>query len=151
MKKVVVTVSQEAIRRWSGRTVCGHQLPLGFSFRCSRLGAEFALAAGSLATTVMRSHWSMTRGSRWYPKRNASTSVASAIWETRFGNRNLRPANQRTCYGAVSELDSLSSNLARKKWRLEGNRETGETVAEEAEKAKLLMLQEFPITLRDFS
>jgi hypothetical protein len=99
---------------------------------------------------VMRSHWSMTHGSRWHPKRIASTSVASAIWETRFGNRNLRPANHPTCYGAVSELDSLSSNLARKKWRLEGNRETGETPAEETKTAKPLKTQDFPITLEDF-
>ena len=46
---------------------------------------------------------------------------------------------------------TFSSNLARKKWRLEGNRETGETVAEETQKAKLLMIQEFPITMKDFS
>jgi hypothetical protein len=45
----------------------------------------------------------------------------------------------------------LSSNLARKKWRLEGNRETGETTAEETKIAKPLMIQDFPITLKDFS
>jgi len=35
----------------------------------------------------------------------------------------------------------FSSNLARKKRRLEGNRETGETPAEETKTAKPLMLQ----------
>jgi hypothetical protein len=44
----------------------------------------------------------------------------------------------------------FSSNLARKKWRLEGNKETGETTAEETKTAKLLMIQDFPITLEDF-
>jgi hypothetical protein len=45
----------------------------------------------------------------------------------------------------------FSSNLARKKWRLEGNRETRETPAEEMKTAKLLKTQDFPITLEDFS
>jgi len=35
--------------------------------------------------------------------------------------------------------------------RLEGNKETGETTAEETKTAKLLMIQDFPITLKDFS
>jgi hypothetical protein len=34
---------------------------------------------------------------------------------------------------------------------LDGNRETGETVAEETKTAKLLKVQDFPVTLRDFS
>jgi hypothetical protein len=34
---------------------------------------------------------------------------------------------------------------------LEGNEETGETTAEETKAAKLLMIQDFPITLKDFS
>jgi hypothetical protein len=45
---------------------------------------------------------------------------------------------------------AFSSNLARKKWRLEGNGETGETVAEETKTAKFLMVQDFPTTLEDF-
>lgn len=44
----------------------------------------------------------------------------------------------------------FSSNLARKKSRLEGNRETGETPAEETKRAKPLKTQDFPITLEDF-
>jgi len=44
---------------------------------------------------------------------------------------------------------SFSSNFARKTWRLEGNRETGETLAEEAKTAKRLILQDFPVTLKD--
>src|SRR5438552_113605 len=46
---------------------------------------------------------------------------------------------------------SFSSNLARKKWRLEGNRETGETVAEETKTAKSLSLRDFPMTLEKIS
>jgi hypothetical protein len=46
--------------------------------------------------------------------------------------------------------DSLSSNLARKKRRLEGNMETGETPAEETKIAKPLKTQDFPITVEDF-
>jgi hypothetical protein len=53
---------------------------------------------------------------------------------------------------AHMELDArFSSNLARKKWRLEGNRETGKTTAEETKTHKPLMTQDFPITLKDFS
>jgi len=42
----------------------------------------------------------------------------------------------------------LSSNLARKKRRLDGNRETGETLAEETKTAKLLTIQDFPVMLK---
>jgi hypothetical protein len=45
----------------------------------------------------------------------------------------------------------FSSNLARKKRRLEGNGETVETRAEEMKTAKFLMLQDFPIILKDFN
>jgi hypothetical protein len=46
---------------------------------------------------------------------------------------------------------SFSSNLARKKWRLEGNTETGETLAEETKTAKPLSLQDFPMILEKIS
>ena len=46
---------------------------------------------------------------------------------------------------------TFSSNLARKKWRLEGNGETVETTAEETKIAKPLTTQEFPITLENLN
>jgi hypothetical protein len=42
---------------------------------------------------------------------------------------------------------AFSSNLARKKWRLEGNRETGATAAEETKTAKFLMIGDFPMMM----
>jgi hypothetical protein len=59
--------------------------------------------------------------------------------------------NEHQGNGSWRRAVSFSSNLARKKWRLEGNEETGETTAEETKTAKLLMIQDFPITLKDFS
>jgi len=64
---------------------------------------------------------------------------------------NAQTAQVRTVLRTDLSKAGFSSNLARKKWRLEGNMETGETVAEETETPKLLMLQDFPITLKDFS
>jgi hypothetical protein len=58
-------------------------------------------------------------------------------------------------YGKIADpalwAATFSSNLARKKWRLEGNGETVETTAEETKTGKSLMVQDFPITLKDFN
>ena len=45
---------------------------------------------------------------------------------------------------------SFSSNLARKIWRLRGNRETRESLAEEKKTAKPLKTQDFPTKLKSF-
>jgi hypothetical protein len=51
----------------------------------------------------------------------------------------------------VKNLTCGQRHLARKKWRLEGNEETGETTVEKTKTAQLLTIQDFPITLKDFS
>jgi hypothetical protein len=69
--------------------------------------------------------------------------------DSRFSHRCLlTEGNSKLIFLGAEEF---SSNLARKKWRLEGNRETEETVAEETKTANTLMIQDFPITLEDFS
>ena len=61
-----------------------------------------------------------------------------------------QPRKYRNIAAPALRAATFSSNFARKKWRLEGNRETGEAVAEETKTAKLLMIQDFPITLEKF-
>jgi hypothetical protein len=68
-----------------------------------------------------------------------------------FLRTSERPAAIRHLSSLAVKAVAFSSNLARKKWRLEGNRETGETVAEETKTAKSLRLQDFPMTLEKIS
>jgi hypothetical protein len=103
-----------------------------------------------------------TIGRRWSSLRklnrlmSAPTSVQPEQRVLVFSFFSLkRPPQSDNSPTYLSRIDlwaaPFSSNLARKKWRLEGNGETVETTAEETKTAKFLMIQDFPIAMKDFS
>jgi hypothetical protein len=79
-------------------------------------------------------------------QRQRNLSDECFIFSLRFAEAPVRSDNSSPQLSRVKlRTSAFSSNLARKKWRLEGNTETGETLAEEVKIAKSLSLQDFPI------